>query len=422
MRAAVKGNKSMADTNPNRAPAHVLPLADRNGAPFRFRLDWHRDLQLYRLDAMLAGGGAAFAAHAAEPANANARMARATFENAVASAWLAGAAIDRASAKAMLRIRRVPSAGDESAVLNNFRAAEFAVDRGDDDLSVDMLLRLHRVLARGRVPDADAGRFRLKGDGWPDAPPPHTIPSRAAEIVAFANSAADAAPDFRRATRRPLSPLAKAAVLHFAVVYNRLFGSANAEAARVLFDWSLLRARPRLPAARCISISAAFQRQWPRYESHVAFRATGADGDISRALHLTLNVAQVALDDMEASLERLDAERRRAGGLVENVVDVRAFNDRQRELVAHVLRHPAARYTVEGHRFSNHGAADDARDDLELLVEARLLRRSGVAEYEVDPDGIAVDETRYRWKPRLPLEPPPFGDDPLLDPDPPEAA
>ncbi|MBV9791038.1 MAG: hypothetical protein JOZ51_22780 [Chloroflexi bacterium] len=81
---------------------------------------------------------------------------------------------------------------------------------------------------------------------------------------------------------------------------------------------------------------------------------------------------QLAFQDLHEYLNRKQHELTDANDLLQKY---RGLNDRQRNVVAHALRHPDAEYTVQAHKNVNNIAYDTARNDLLDLVDRGLLNK-----------------------------------------------
>ena len=129
-------------------------------------------------------------------------------------------------------------------IVNNYRGMEFLAEIAREDLSVPVLLDLHRILTEGTFDDPGAvGRFRHPSDRVfvtdqrdgtilhepPDASAPG---ERMERLFAFANTTGD----------EPfVPPVVKAILLHFMIGYEHPFIDGNGRIARALFHWAMAR-------------------------------------------------------------------------------------------------------------------------------------------------------------------------------------
>ena len=69
----------------------------------------------------------------------------------------------------------------------------------------------------------------------------------------------------------------------------------------------------------------------------------------------------------------IKAEQQKA--VEQRLQSMMSFNQRQRALIGHALRHPGFRYTIEGHRISHNTVYQTARTDLLDLSQRGILEK-----------------------------------------------
>ncbi len=299
---------------------------------------------------------------------------RSLMEEAITSSQLEGASTTRRVAKDMLLQGRKPRTKDERMIFNNFRAMELLRSRAQEPLSEAFLLELHEVLTEGTLEPGEEGRLRRPdetitvqdiGDGQVLHVPPDAreLPSRIKALCTFANeSAGDAF----------IHPVVRAIVLHFALAYDHPFVDGNGRTARALFYWSMLRQGYWI--AEFLSISRIIQKAPSQYGR--AFLYTETDGnDLTYFLVHQLGVIRKATQDLYAYLDRKSKELQEVELLLKAGEN---FNHRQRALLAHALRHPGAKYSIDPYRREHGVVYQTARQDLLNLEKAGYLKKTQV--------------------------------------------
>lgn len=119
-------------------------------------------------------------------------------EEAIASSQLEGAATTRRVAKQMLREQRKPRTRGERMIVNNYLTMKEVRTLKTEDLSPELILKLHAMITAGTLDDPDdEGRFRnnddtcvVDGSGTVlHTPPPYKdIPGYMRELCRFANA------------------------------------------------------------------------------------------------------------------------------------------------------------------------------------------------------------------------------------------
>lgn len=217
--------------------------------------------------------------------------------------------------------------------------------------------------------DAEVGRFRRAdetvtvqdvGTGDVLHVPPDTaaLPARLEALCAFANDTSDDA---------FLHPVVRAIALHFALAYEHPFVDGNGRTARALFYWSMLRSQYGL--TEFLSISRIIQRAPAQY-SRAFLHVETDSGDLTYFVVHQLEVLRRAVDELREYLRIKGEEVREADQLLRAGAEL---NLRQRALLAHALRHPGRRYTIEWYRNENGVVYQTARTDLLALARAGLL-------------------------------------------------
>jgi Fic family protein len=335
-----------------------------------------------------ASGRIAVSEQVTNPDTRRSYLVNSLIEEAITSSQLEGATTSRNVAKEMLRSGRRPKSRSEQMIVNNYRAMNYVRDHRDDDLTVDMVLELHRIVtentlddpsAAGRLQQPDEERIGVYDDEGEllHAPPPAgELPGRLAEMCAFANRA-DTDDDF-------LHPVLRSIVLHFWLGHDHPFEDGNGRTARALFYWSMLRRGYWL--TEYLTISAILKKAPARYARSFLYTEQDANDLTYFALH-QLEVVRRAIDGLNAYLSRKMKEVRSTERLLRDT----DLNHRQVALLTHALRTPGARYSFRGHAASHAVVYQSARNDLLDLERRGLLlkRKAGRAFAFFAPEELA---------------------------------
>jgi Fic family protein len=189
-------------------------------------------------------------------------------DEAIASSQLEGAATTTRVAKDMLKHQRQPRTPDERMVVGNYRMMNFAWEKRDEPLSVELIAAIHRVGVTG-IDDEQysPGVFRTNdevvvqdgaGNTVHKPPPVEGLPARLERLSDWINRA-----DGRIQQGIDLHPLIKAITLHFALGYEHPFRDGNGRVARALFYWFMFK--NEFSAFRYIAISLLLRNAPVKY-------------------------------------------------------------------------------------------------------------------------------------------------------------
>jgi Fic family protein len=189
-------------------------------------------------------------------------------DEAIGSSQMEGAATTTQVAKDIIRKNRQPRTPDERMILGNFKMMNFAWQNKDEDLSIDLLLKLHQVGVEGIQDDKYyPGQFRdsddvvvvdAKGRTLHTPPPVKGLKKRLKALVKWTNDSHHGID-----SNQYIHPLIKAVTLHFAIGYEHPFRDGNGRVARALFYWYLFKTG--FSAFRYIAISVLLKKAPAKY-------------------------------------------------------------------------------------------------------------------------------------------------------------
>lgn len=342
-----------------------VPLLDKESKPFQY---WIPDRAMQILNRIDRWSGETIGIDQPDTLPSPERyVISSLMEEAIASSQLEGAATTRPVAKEMLRSGRKPRNHNEQMIYNNWMTIQHLRANTKMVLTPESLLEIHAMITEGTMEDSkDSGSFR-SDDGVAvyynnevvHQPPSHTtLTERITALCEFANND-DLQPW--------LHPVIKATLLHFWIGYDHPFVDGNGRTARAIFYWYLLSRGYWL--FEYLSISRYFLRAPAQYTRAYVYTEVD-DRDLTYFLVYNLRVIQLAFQDLRTYLERKQREIAAANALLRKY---RGLNGRQRNVVAHALRHPTAQYTIYEHKNVNNISYQTARVDLLDLAKRGLL-------------------------------------------------
>jgi Fic family protein len=345
-----------------------VPLTDTSGKPFTFTSP---DLALEALQFVdrHAAGRIEVPEPIVNPEMKDRYYVESLIQEAVTSSQLEGATTTRQVAKEMIRTGRKPRDRSEKMILNNYLTMRRIGDLKNRKLSPELVFDLHRSVTESTLDnDFQAGRFRREDepidvvDGQQQVvhvpPPAQQLPDRMAAMCSFANGET---PDSF------IHPVIRSIVLHFWLAYDHPFVDGNGRTARALFYWSMLRSGYWL--FEFISISQILLKAPAKYGRAFLYSETD-DNDLTYFILYQLETIRRAIDELN---DFVKSKTKQIDELEFRLKGMRQLNHRQRSLIAHAVRHPHFRYTIESHRSSHDVVHQTARADLLELKKLGLI-------------------------------------------------
>jgi Fic family protein len=349
-----------------------LPLTDSASSSFTFAMTDTVQRLVHEVDRD-ASGRIELPEDVTNQATRDRYIVSSLIEEAFRSSQLEGASTTRAVAKELIRTKREPRTVSERMILNNFHAMEWVREHRLEPFTVAKVLELHEIVTRDAldVPDG-AGRFRRAdeevhvanhstGEVLHTPPPASTLQDRMQQMCTFANATSSDGPF--------IHPVVRAILVHFWLAYDHPFVDGNGRTARALFYWAMLK--QGYWVVEFLSISRVIKKIRTQYDKAFIYTETD-ENDTTYFILNQLKVLRLAIEDLHAYLKRKAQEVR----AVETKLRVRDdLSNRQLALLSYAVRHPDARFTIEGHQTSHRVVYQTARTDLLKLVSAGFLEQ-----------------------------------------------
>jgi len=306
-------------------------------------------------------------------------LIRSLIEEAITSSQLEGASTTRKVAKEMLRTKRKPRNLSEQMIYNNYQAMQFVREMKDEELTVKIILELHRILTKDTLENLkDVGRLRTTDDihVWDNPSQILHTPPKAAELHERLERICQFANAMKIHDKFFIHPVIKAIILHFMLAYDHSFVDGNGRTARALFYWSM--ANQDYWLMEFISISKIIKLSPGKYAYAYLYTETD-DNDMTYFIIYQLNVILQAIEKLYDYLNKQSQEIHETEKLLYSNSALRnKLNYRQIAIIKHALTHPNMQYKIQSHRQSHNVTYDTARTDLLNLVKYGLLLKQKI--------------------------------------------
>ncbi len=226
-------------------------------------------------------------------------------EEAISSSQLEEVSTTRKVAKDMLIYNRKPQNSDEVMILNNYLLMRKIKRLINEELTLDMILDLHRIATFGSDENGNiAGKFRQSDDivirDGNDTilyqPPLHTlIEKRLQAVCDFANTQHLGEEEIF------IHPIIKAIMLHFMIGCEHPFCDGNGRSTRAIFYWFMLKSG--FDYFEYISIGK-LPKEAPKHYGMSFYYSEIDDNDMTYFIDYQLDIILRAIDELLTYLEQ----------------------------------------------------------------------------------------------------------------------
>lgn len=365
--------------------SNTTPLLDIKNIPFTFWLTDEIQKNLHLID-QSTGRNLSLWDPDQDKKSTDRYMTTSLIEEAITSSQIEGAVTTIKEAKKMLLDKRKPINKSEQMVFNNYQTMQSLKKYCREDLSVELLLELHRLITKDTLNSSDEeGSFRTIGDDIKVAtnygevlfvpPPSSEINERIDALVQFANS---------KNNKPFVHPVIKAIMLHFWMAYIHPFTDGNGRMARTLFYWYMLKHQYWL--FEFTSISKTILKRTTRYANAYLY-SEHDNNDLTYFIHFHIDVIMDAVKELK---EHIQKENDKNNQLRNDISLFSELNMRQTRILHHIKNHPKDILTIKNHQNLNGLSYQTARTDLLHLEAEGWLKsiKKGKTFYFVPVDDI----------------------------------
>ncbi|HET9055418.1 MAG TPA: Fic family protein [Chitinophagaceae bacterium] len=289
-------------------------------------------------------------------------------EEAIASSQIEGSVTTRKEAKEMLRKNKNPRNKSEQMILNNYLSIQKILEWKNEDLTIDKLLELHKLVSNKTLDDKeDEGRFReddnvkvidvIDGEVVHYPPSHEELSHLMKEVITFFNN--DSKEIF-------IHPIVKGCIIHFLIGFIHPFVDGNGRTARALFYWYLLKNGYWL--IEYLSISRLILKSKDQYAKAFIYCETD-ENDLTYFVSYQLRAMKLAYESLKEYIERKIQEKR----LVSDFIRLDNINERQALILKWIYEEPTLILTVKEIETRLSVSNQTARTDLQGLVDLGYL-------------------------------------------------
>jgi len=335
---------------------------------FTFHITESMNMLLHQFDLEL--GGRLGASSKLMSEDKNRFLLSSIMEEAIASSMIEGAVTTRKEAKEMLRKKKGPKSISDRMIINNYNTIRFILENKERELSIDLLLEVHRSMCDGTLDDQnDIGKVRTsddvnvvdtsKGEIVYRPPNQKRLPGLLSDYIDLFNHSPKVG---------FVHPIVMGSILHFLIGFIHPFVDGNGRTARAIFYWYLLKNGYWL--MEYLSISRVIYQSKTQYEK--AFLYAEYDGlDIGYFIHYQLRTLHLAKKELHNYLERKMDEKAE----LRTFQRIRELNSRQAQVLLWLEQDPDRIMTINEMASRMAVMYQTARRDLLGLIDLGFMEQ-----------------------------------------------
>lgn len=294
-------------------------------------------------------------------------MISSLIEESINSSQMEGASTTRKKAKEMIQQEKRPQNKSEIMIMNNYVTMRHIVQIKDQELSVEKLLEIHRLISKNTLEDSkEEGSFRtndeifvanvMKGEVVHQPPLVEELSVLINNLIEFFNNDSK---DF-------IHPIVKGCIIHFMIGWIHPFTDGNGRTARALFYWYMLKNGYWL--TEYLSISKIIKDSKSQYEK--AYLYTENDGnDLGYFITYHLKAMIKAYDALKIYIHSKQSEVVQAAKFLK----IEGVNDRMAQIIK-IIYDDADRILTSKEVENKFNISNfTARTDLKSLVKLGFL-------------------------------------------------
>ncbi|WP_341216044.1 Fic family protein [uncultured Wocania sp.] len=296
----------------------------------------------------------------------------ALMEESIFSSMIEGATTTRIKAKEMLRKNKKPKNKSEQMILNNYKTIQYISEHQDENISVEKLYELHRLVTENTLEAENVGVFRNTNEvhvmNEITGEIVHTPPNFE-ELDALMQSFCDF---FNNNPKEDfIHPIVKASILHFLIGYIHPFVDGNGRTARAIFYWYLLKNGYWL--TEYLSISRVIMKTKVQYEKAYLYTEID-DMDVTYFIHYQVKVLMRAFEELKTYV----AKKKKEQSKLSKYLKLDGINERQAIILQKIEDDSNRFFTVKEIENTFNVTNQTARTDIEELVEREFLKKIAI--------------------------------------------
>lgn len=296
----------------------------------------------------------------------------ALMEESIFSSMIEGATTTRVKAKDMLRKNKNPKNKSEQMILNNYETIQFISNHKTEDVSIEKLYEIHRLVTKNTLEEKKVGVFRKNNEI-------HVVNEITGEIVhtppgfKALDTLMQSFCDFFNNNPKDnfIHPIVKASILHFLIGYIHPFVDGNGRTARAIFYWYLLKEGYWL--AEYLSISRVIMKTKTQYEKAYIYTEID-DMDVTYFIHYQVKVLTQAFEDLKKHV----AKKKKEEAKLSRFYSLPNINERQAQILFWIKKNENRYFSVKEIQTTFSITNQTARTDLESLVDRNILKKINI--------------------------------------------